>query len=207
MNPDVRFETGLSDPERDWCISLRQPIASLIAQGALRCFTKRFPPPRKMIGRDIFIHAGGGDVPYNRFDADQRLATELHLQTSLPEARESLSRHVVLAKARLVAGYKFGRVSNGVLYPSVRESDWRLHVGRWEDFRAYDGLFIGEFEKDRWVWWLEDVREIEPQPLKGYAGLFDLELAKQLRDTSDRAGAGQPSEARGTCPSMNKGNV
>lgn len=179
---DIRFESGLSDPDRDWCISVQQPQASLIADGALSVFCKGEPPPRAFIGRRIFIHAGGAHLPYNKISDEQRRAVQMRLGKTLEASRRDLPVSQVMASAEIVAAFVIGRAGNGVMYASPREKDITRNLGDWEKYRVYYDLFVGEFPPGKWAWILKDMRAETPRPLKGFGGLFDLEHGFAVRE-------------------------
>lgn len=184
---DIRFESGISDPDRDWCISLKQPMASLIADGSLQCFTLGMPPPFTFIGRRIFIHAGGSDLPYKVFSDEQRKAVQMRFGQTLEAARRDLPKGMIVASAEIRAAYIVGRAGEGVVWSSPKEKDWTRALGDWEACSPFRGLFLGDWSYGQWAWFLKDMRPEPHRALKGFSGLFDLEHAFALREQKDRA--------------------
>lgn len=173
-----------SDKYRDWCLSVKQPLASLIVDGKARAITKSGPPPVELYRCDLFIHAGGGDIPFKYFTDAAKEMTEAHFGRSLKVLRhgdpenDGAGRAIhgaLIGKARLISAFKIGRELDGVAYASLKDNDARHAVGAWREF---DGKVrvIGDAKPGRWVWVFQAPEVFAaPEPMPGSGYVFDLE--------------------------------
>lgn len=193
---DIRFGAASNDVTRDWCLSVAQPMASLLIAGRINCLFKSFPPPVAMVGRSFYIHAGQGDLPYKHFADWQRRAVQMELGRTLEAARRDLPKGQVLGKVRLLAANIVGAAGERVLYASPKAAHVSLAMGDWQDFDRFVDLYVGDAAKGRWVWWVDLPVAIEPEPLKGQSMLFDLEHARALRSREcSPLSSGEPDAA------------
>ena len=142
-------------------LTLHQPWASLIACGLKTIETRDWPPPRRLIGQRIAIHAG----------RKREVSGNLH-----PES--------LRAVLDLFGNGWGGRIPLGAIVATALLEDAR-QVG----FQRYAGRVLasspshtgwvepdphGDFSTGRWLWFLTDVEPCNPPvPAVGHQGLWD----------------------------------
>lgn len=188
---DYRFVTRsqagpgrpVSDPERSWALTVKQPLASLLIDGVETILTKSLPPPVELIGRDIFLHAGQGHVAYKHFSPLQETRATRHFGASLQTLRNGEDdagtgravQGALLGFSRLVAAYVISNTINGRVYASLHDADTRRALGVWRD---YDGAACppGDVSARRWAWCFDSPTRFRvPEPMIGAGYLYDLE--------------------------------
>ncbi len=189
---DIRFESGRSDPARVWCLSVKQPLASLICEGGPGCVVKTTPPPVELMGKVLVIHAGQGDYTLRSFSPAAERAVIGHFGRPPKELRARLGpaglvHGAVIGEARLVAAFVIGQVVEGCVHASVSARDrggpysGGRHMGIWSEFDGVPGV-LGQPVAGRWLWAFERVRAYsEPEALKGFGGIFDLNKGRAIR--------------------------
>ena len=140
-------------------LTLHQPFASLIAEGAKCHETRTWPPPRSLHGHRIAIHAA------KHVGVLLNLQIVRGLQLNADRLRD-LPQGAVVATAELLdAGQVLG-VGYGPGTVLVRQSD-----GREEELFAEPYGWYGE---DRWIWQLGNVEKLpEPIFVRGWQGLWE----------------------------------
>jgi hypothetical protein len=189
---DIRYQPGRSDPTRDWALSVKQPLASMLIGGAAFCVVKKERPPVEMIGRGIVLHAGKGDFPMRGFGDLARQKTEAHFGCKLADLRErhggaGLPHGAIIGEVRLIGAMCIGQTVNGwthgSLSPRHRGGPYSggQNLGRWAEFDPSPGV-IGTLTAGRWLWGFERVcAYAEPETFKGFGGLFDLRKGRAIR--------------------------
>lgn len=188
----LEFVPGKSDPSKRWALSVKQPLAGMVAMESTAVITKSSPPPAELIGKRIALHAGLGDVPYKEFSEDAEAWARKRWGVGLPELRRLLPHGGVIATVKLEAAYKIGRAMFRKVYAKPPNKYGSLYMGRWH---LYDGVYFFEQGKDfegRWVWALTEPKLCpDLVPLRGYGGVFDLNGALALE--RDRSAEGEAS--------------
>lgn len=170
------FRPRQSDPGRRWAVSVKQPLAAMLATGRVKLAPKSEPPPHELIGRRLTLHAGAGDVRY----ADIAGSAERWLQAAFgatPKAlRKLLPKGMAIATAELAGAFRIGRVIEGCAH-YARDSRQRAHyLGDWLAYEAERVLEVGPLE-GAWAWCFREPEIVNQQgaPLNGVGGVFDLE--------------------------------
>ncbi len=170
------FQPGRSDPSRRWAVSVKQPLAAMLATGRVRLLPKSEAPPEDLIGKRLVIHAGAGDVPYAhiREGAERKLRDAFGTSPKL--LRPWLPRGMAIAEANLVGAFRIGRVIDGRAAYSPHAKHAAYYLGAWREFDGDPVLDVGEIEA-RWAWCLSEPAIVNERgvPLKGVGGVFDLE--------------------------------
>lgn len=143
-------------------LTVRQPWASLIADGTKVYETRSWPPPKTLIGERIAIHAGK--------QCDHRAAD------GFGYAPYDMELGVLVCTARIVAAhYLWGDQHHGVIQSSTRS----LSRDADPDFgcQMYGAIPIdayGDYAPGRWAWRLVDVDPLDPPvPARGRHGLWN----------------------------------
>ena len=134
-------------------ITLHQPWASLIACNAKLIETRSWQPSKGLIGQRIAIHAGKQiiHIPDHTYP-DYNIAVRAHLGTDWPD---KLPTGAIVAIATLTKARQINSPT---------------------DLPTGDELLFGEYGYLRWMWFLSDVRVIEPPiATRGYQGLWNWE--------------------------------
>lgn len=150
-----------------------QPWASLIAIGAKPFETRNYPPPAKLIGQRIAIHAAVRPVRFYEVSAI------IGHEGCGAAAYEVLVRHqelplgAVVATAVLAGAYQVMRIRD-------RDRSWlelRVAAGVCENSPpppnggAVPNDLFGDYGHCRWCWHLTDVHRLDqPVPAKGKQG-------------------------------------
>lgn len=135
-------------------LTLWQPWASLMAEGAKHIETRSWWPPRNQLRTLIAIHAGmGADIEFRKD----------------PEVRAALPRGHVSPRGALVAvGYLSGAVNTEAVPPTLLEGEERF----------------GDYTPGRVAWLFTHIQKLpEPIPMKGHQGLWTIpeeDLARTL---------------------------
>jgi hypothetical protein len=120
-------------------LTLWQPWASLIAIGAKRFETRGRPPPRRLIGQRIAIHAALRRPRTTDMDPETHKAVCQAFGSRT--WRQALPRGEIVCIAMLVEALPVACVPHDLL---------------------------GDYSPGRWAWRLDDVRSVEPPvPAKG----------------------------------------
>lgn len=141
-------------------LSLWQPWASLIAIGVKPYETRDWPPPAKLIGQRIAIHAAKKAV-----SSDDRAWAAEHGATDLPLG-------AIVCTARLIAAYQCGPA---VSCQAVRIVGYR---GSKKGTAPAELLVdeFGDYALGRWAWALDTIsRFSDPVPALGRQGLWTWE--------------------------------
>jgi len=185
----LEFVPRQSDPARKWALSVKQPLAGLIATGRTQIITKSAAPPPELVGRRIALHAGAGHVPYKAFSEHARAWAEAAFGADLPALRHLLPHGGVIATVELEAAFRIGRVIDGRAMANPLGKYAAHYAGRWH---GHDGGRIfeqGETEA-RWAWALTAPELCRRTvPLRGYGGIFDLDRARELEAQAQQGDA------------------
>ena len=154
-------------------ITLHQPWASLIACGAKVIETRSWQPSKDLIGQRIAIHAGKKIVHIpNHLYPDYNVAVRAHLSADWPD---QLPTGAIVAIATLTKAHQILNTND-------------LPIG--------DELLFGEYGYLRWMWFLSDVRTIEPPiETRGYQGLWNW-------DPPDDISIDEPTPVATTTPKL-----
>jgi len=163
---------------REHTTTIWQPWASLIAIGAKPYETRAYPPPRKLIGQRIAIHAAVRDPSPLLDDMDHSVVE------AIADALEagglghrvcwaSLQRGAVVATAVLAGAYKCAwtqfHLSSGtpLTTPQVHISEHRgPYIGATLNLDPF-----GDYSPGRWAWHLTDISRFRvPVLAKGKQG-------------------------------------
>ena len=134
-------------------ITLHQPWASLVALGRKTIETRSWRPPWDAIGEPLAIHAAlvrpGSE---SSLSAGQLVRLE---QIFGADWRETLPRGKVVCIADL---------------DSIQKIEWNTVV------RNSDNRLFGDYTLGRWMWWLKNVRPVDPpQPARGWQSVWKWE--------------------------------
>ena len=152
-------------------ISLHQPWASLIAEGIKTIETRSWAPPKALIGQRIAIHAAKKMMPwpYN----PEKYPDVPELQALAAVGTPPIPLGDVVATAVLADAWQVDHDSLPVVqrngHPMVYQ---KLKLdGTTRKFAAADPY--GDFEPGRWLWFLEDIKKLDPPvPAIGHQGFW-----------------------------------
>jgi hypothetical protein len=150
-------------------ITLWQPWASLIAHGAKRYETRHWPPPARLIGRRIAIHAAARPVPR---DFDAALAQAVGSALGRSDWRRALPFGAVVCTVVMTGGYRVGApcASDGAAIDAAVPGSAPLAALATDPF--------GYYARGRWAWALDDVALLDPAiPAKGRQGWWHWRAA------------------------------
>lgn len=160
-------------------LSLWQPWASLIAAGVKTFETRSWAPPAalwpEVIGQRIAIHASSRRIPLRQgTEAAWLFSISPQVEAKATELfgvdwRITLPRGPVLCTARLAGCYQVRALSgDGETWAVGRVVPNSAGIG---EFQPVDPW--GDFTVGRWIWWLQDVRAVNPPaPAKGHQKLW-----------------------------------
>lgn len=156
--------------------TLWQPWASLVAIGAKPYETRSYPPPAKLIGQRIAIHAAVKPIKavWATLDGETRAAIERALHANgLGQFPLELPHGSVVATAVLAGAYQVMRIRD-------RDRSWlelRTPMGMCPgnvpppNGGAIPTDHFGDYSHCRWAWLLTDVVRLDqPVPAKGKQG-------------------------------------
>ena len=142
-----------------------QPWATLIALGVKDKETRGYPPPHKLLGQRIAIHAAKRMVNVATLDPGTVAALEEHgyvWDSDFPMG--AVVATAVLADARQVIS-------------EFEKQVWTRGIGPANDknrTKAIDRDPYGDFSVGRWLWCLEDIEPVDPPVLaRGYQGWWE----------------------------------
>lgn len=193
----LEFVPRQSDPSRRWALSVKQPLAAMVATGRSAIVAKSSAPPPELIGRRIALHAGAGNVPYREFTGEAEDWLRAVWKADLADLRTWLPRGGIIATVELAAAFRIGRVMGGKAWASPGSQYAAHYAGIWADF---DGTYLleqGDCTPGRWAWCLTDPKLCpDIVPLKGLGGIFDLDGALALeRERSAETGTDRGGQA------------
>lgn len=140
-------------------LTLHQPWASLVLHRYKQFETRSWPPPWRLIGHPLLIHAG------KRID---REAAAEFCPIFGWEPRD-LPRGLIIARATIWGAARIAVWRKPEEALAVDQMRGEFPVGA-------SGDEFGDFAPGRWVWSLGDIRPIEPQiPARGRQGLWDFD--------------------------------
>lgn len=164
-------------------ITLHQPWASLIAIGAKPFETRAYPPPRKLLGKRIAIHAAARPAALtaremSRTADGHRLNIEITARlmgAGLGNLWCDLPHGAVVCTAIISGAYRIGEA-----WTSSRFGEMVVIAEVMGGSRSIDSNIAtdpyGNYEQGRWLWRLEDVAPLnEPAPAKGKQGWWEWE--------------------------------
>lgn len=136
-------------------LPLWQPWATLIALGHKRIETRSWPPPARLVGNRIAIHACKGGLS-KRAEAETLALPEFAVLDGV-----ELPRGAIVATAKLIRFREF-------------DLEW---VAELESRRPFEVAF-GDYTTGRYGWIFDQVRALrEPVPATGSQGVFPLPIA------------------------------
>jgi hypothetical protein len=185
----LEFVPGKSDPTKRWALSVKQPLAGMIATGRTAIVAKTLAPPVELIGKRIALHAGAGNTPYKDFTEDAADWARLIWGADLAELRQLLPRGGIIGTVELAAAFRIGRLDGRKAWAKPQSHYAAHRAGIWADF---DGTYVfeqGDVGAERWAWCLTAAKLCDRLvPLRGYGGVFDLDGA--LAQERERSAGG-----------------
>ena len=150
-------------------ITLHQPWASLIADGAKPFETRSWAPPAGLVGRRIAIHAG--------LRIDVRAAEDFgypYPAGSPSGLVKPIPTGVVLCTAVLRgASLSAGPMIGGKVWGVRVENGRAVRIGEGPPHTLIDPY--GDYSDGRWIWWLTDISPLAPPfEARGRQGLWDF---------------------------------
>lgn len=153
-------------------LTVTQPWVSLIAAGAKRFECRGWPPPRRLIGRRLAIHAGKAALPRG-LSLDDIAAIEAGL--ALPKRRwHELPFGAVICFVTVEGAYQVGASKpTSRRVPVIRAMPGSVAVPetgldlRWNEWRLLD------IDEGKWLWQLGSVEPLpSPIPAIGQQGVW-----------------------------------
>ena len=185
----LEFVPRKSDPNRRWALSVKQPLAALVARGITPLVIKSKLPPPELMGKRIALHAGAGDVPYKDFSEHAASWTKVIWGVELSDLRLALPKSAVIATVKLEAAFRVKRVAEARAYAHRGNAYSAPFAGLWERHDTRPVFEMGPIE-GRYAWALTEPKLCaRPVPLKGMGGLFDLEAALSQQRADDPRGS------------------
>ena len=165
-------------------LTLHQPWATMVALGSKPYETRSWPPPAKLIGQRIAIHAGKSLKGFMPSVPGMRLRwVPKELRRYLPRDHRYAGQFVlgaVVCTARLVAAHlvhdRWERDGEYVMASAGRASmASHLDPSISDDIlRRFRIDASGDFSPGRWAWRLLDIEKLpEPVPATGQQGLWE----------------------------------
>lgn len=186
----LEFVPRQSDPDKKWVLSIKQPLAGLVAMGKAGLVLKTTPPPSELVGKVLAIHAGAGAIPYKHFTPHAKAWAERAFHAPLKDLRKALPHGGIIATARLAGAFKIGRVIDDKAYPHPGGRFSAHYAGRWRDFEFHPVFVARDPDKviGAWAWCFEDPKLCEHTiAMRGLSGVFDLNAAYKLHLDRTRA--------------------
>lgn len=150
-------------------ITLWQPYASLVAIGAKKFETRSYPPPAKLIGERIAIHAAVRPIQatWRMLPWVVREAIMLAFtRAGITDPLDCLPHGAVVCTAVLAGAYQCGTVFGDAVNVTNRRGTVTV--------RSIQANSFGDYSPGRWAWLLTDVEAIpEPVPAKGKQGWWE----------------------------------
>jgi hypothetical protein len=158
-------------------LSIQQPYASLIANGAKTIETRSWKAPARIIGQRIAIHASKGQPRVAKWFC----YTDEVVSALWPDilALESLAQH-----AATIAHIQ--QLPLGVVIATARlEECWSTNQTDMVARLADTERAFGNYAPDRWMWLLDDVRVLPEQiPARGSLGFWEWEPPAGMEDAA-----------------------
>lgn len=159
--------------------TLWQPWASLVSIGAKRYETRGYPPPAKLIGQRIAIHAAKKSpfwvAQYLPADTRDAVADALDLGIE-GEGWDGLPRGAVVCTAVLAGAYKVASIVDDDAGGTMALFDLTATVKGSPFSSVIDVDEFGDYTPGRWAWLLAEVQALpEPAPAKGKQGWWEWE--------------------------------
>lgn len=149
-------------------LTIRQPWCALIVHGSKRLETRSWPPPEKLIGRDLAIHAAGRSPMVSDVTPKERVAIERALGVPQGDWRQ-LPRSALIAVVSVRGAYRIAHMDNGKLSPA----EVRGNLPK-RGMHIENEVCFGDYQQGRWVWVLDNVRVISPMPYIGNQGIWPV---------------------------------
>ncbi len=154
-------------------LTLWQPYASLIAIGAKPFETRSYPPPAKLIGQRIAIHAAVKPIQavWRMLPRAVREAIALAFaRAGITDPLEFLPHGAVVCTAVLAGAYE----CDGPLPDRASVAVRRWTSGSEPRRSIAIDPFGGDYSPGRWAWLLTDVEPLpQPLPAKGKQGWWE----------------------------------
>ena len=148
-------------------LTVRQPWAMLIARGVKRFETRGWPPPKKLIGQRLTIHAGQARLPQD-LSAEETAAIEVGLGVAVAEWTE-LPVGALICSGILAGAYRigFGTGPGHLRCLTIAETlSGSVAIDKIELEGAEERF--GDLSVGRWAWSLRDIQLINPPtPARG----------------------------------------
>ena len=155
-------------------LTVREPWASLIANGVKQIETRHWYPPRHIVGQRIAIHASKG-----------LSEGEIGWFLETPAAYDALTEVMWCGGGSVATAFPAtrGRVlatatlTDVLIFTHINVSKIIAEFGA-----SIDELQFGDFSAGRYGWMLTDVQPLpEPIPARGQQGLWEWQEPDELR--------------------------
>ena len=177
-------------------ITLHQPYASLVANGAKTIETRSWAPPRALIG-------GAHRDPCGAYGDPATCSTrsrDLHPVGSLQGIEGLVGRPGYTLRVNApddvwtpLADYPFGAVVATARLDRIGQvrGGKRVEItpepGKWLSGGIIEADPYGDFSVGRWLWFLEDIERVDPPiPAKGRQGFWEWEPGRMTRTCLSR---------------------
>ncbi|OAN53857.1 hypothetical protein A6A04_13270 [Paramagnetospirillum marisnigri] len=155
-------------------ITLHQPWASLIAIGAKKFETRSFPPPSKLIGQRIAIHAAVRKCCLDDLELDVESAEMISDALGKSAWNHTLPHGAVVCTAVLAGAYKVASLVEDEAGGTIALFDLNATLKGSPFSSSLDVDPFGDYSVGRWCWLLKDVQRLpEPVPAKGKQGWWE----------------------------------
>ena len=146
-------------------LTLKQPYATLVADGIKTVETRSWKPPANVVGRRLAIHAAKTTAPVELKPGLQKVMNERY---PFAWPHELPPTGAVVATARLK--------SVSVVAETGPDDEWfravDAHSRKTEKFANDD---LGDYSVGKHLWFLDDVIKLEDPPkIRGYQGVWTL---------------------------------
>ena len=162
-------------------LSLHQPWATLVIQGHKLVETRNWPPPAKLIGRRIGVHA------------TRKVTAHRVEQSPSEDWRGIIQEYNAELEKRLSANWE-RNIPTGAMLGTVLLTDRRRVTSQQELPQSRRELLFGEYSTGRWLWMLRDPQPFkEPIPTRGNRRIWWWQPPEDLPPEHRRDPANAPT--------------
>ena len=152
-------------------LTVRQPWASLIATGAKAYETRNWPPPAKLVGRRLAIHAGRARLPRD-LTGDVIAAIEIALHIPFRDW-SGLPFGAIVCTANLSGAYQVASWDASLRRATIANVVAGSEPLDGIQLRADEWRF-GDQAPARWLWKFDGIQLVEPPlPAIGQQGIWN----------------------------------